>query len=87
MCLLVLFAGFSHRWMLPDPFHLLSHRLRSLLAWLTTGGCQPTGAIAKGKVVTGAPSYALAWTFLEPVLFAGLAHPWCVLPNGCSSKK
>jgi hypothetical protein len=55
---------------------------------------RPLGAASKSKVVTGAPSYSLSWTFLTPcilvppfVLFAGLGHRWRALADGRSSKK
>ena len=43
---------------------------------------QPSGDLAKSKVVTGAPSYALAWTFFDPVHICALDPGRLVLELG-----
>lgn len=49
------------------PRAFLCHRSHSLLACLTLVTRRPSGAPANRKVVTRAPSYALALTFSKPV--------------------
>ena len=59
------------------PRAFLCHRSRSSLACLTPIACQPSGALANSKVVIGAPSYALALTFSEPVHSCGTVCALC----------
>ena len=47
--------------------------------WVIAGMGQPMGAPAKSKVVTGAPSYPLAWTFFDPMHSYVSAHALCWL--------
>jgi hypothetical protein len=46
---------------------------------VTIGMGQPLTAPTKSKVVTGAPSYALAWTFFDPVHSCAIVRALCRL--------
>ena len=65
--------SYALAWTFFDPLHscatvrALCCLLSPLLASVTVGARRPLGAPAKSKVVTGAPSYALSWTFPDPV--------------------
>ena len=50
---------------------------RFLTPCLTPGARRPSGAPAKSKVVTGAPSYALALTFSDPVHSCATVRALC----------
>ena len=57
----------------------MCRRSRSLPTWLSAGSRRPLCALAKSKVVTGAPSYALAWTFFDPLHSCATVRALCCL--------
>ena len=68
------------------PHAFLCHYLRSLLVCLTPVAHWPLGAPTNSKVVTGAPSYALALTFSDPVHSCATIRALCWLgrfPTPC----
>ena len=55
----------------------LCHRSRTLRTWFSAGARWPSGAPEKSKVVTGAPSYAWAWTFFDPLHSCATVRALC----------
>ena len=83
--------SYALAWPFPDPVHICALDAgRWVLELGTVAGAHELGAVyvswapdlgapKESKVVTGAPSYALAWTFPEPVRSCATVRNVCRL--------